>query len=424
MQHTSIPAQLPIRIPNLLLPHSSINPHFWACIACDQYTHAPQYWNALYSHIGEAPSTAKLIVPEAYLSTQKDEDFEKINKLSKTYLESGVLTSMSNTAVLVKRQTSAGIRTGIVMEIDLSQYRLDPTQDGRIFATEKVVPSRIETRVKARKHSILDLSHTLVLYNDAHGKITRMLEPATYSTPLYDVSLYGDGGNIKGYSLKPHIVANVFDSWYRESIQIGRATYFLVGDGNHSLVAAKNVWEERGASMNDPHRWALVELVNLFDEGLPILPIHRITTVSLGLSTIKDSFGMRVLKKIEHDKRISIRLVDTPTTYGESCLYLLLFGKCYQICIESMDIASMIEYVDSILLSELPSDFVVDFVHDATDVWKHAFSHPQLPQVICPSIEKSSLFWLKERGTLLPRKCFSLGQDRDKRYYFELRSLA
>ena len=55
-----------------------------------------------------------------------------------------------------------------------------------------------------------------------------------------------------------------------------------MGDGNHSLATAKAIREEKKQSLtpeektNHPARFALVELVNVHDEGLTFEPIHRV----------------------------------------------------------------------------------------------------------------------------------------------------
>ena len=55
-----------------------------------------------------------------------------------------------------------------------------------------------------------------------------------------------------------------------------------MGDGNHSLATAKTHWENLKQSLNEagkmghPARWALVELVNVHDDGLEFEPIHRV----------------------------------------------------------------------------------------------------------------------------------------------------
>jgi phosphoesterase RecJ-like protein len=51
----------------------------------------------------------------------------------------------------------------------------------------------------------------------------------------------------------------------------GEELLFLVGDGNHSLATAKACRDES----NPLSKYALVEIVNIYDEGLKFEPIHR-----------------------------------------------------------------------------------------------------------------------------------------------------
>jgi hypothetical protein len=55
-----------------------------------------------------------------------------------------------------------------------------------------------------------------------------------------------------------------------------------MGDGNHSFATAKAIWEEKKKTLspeqqlNDPARFALVEINNVHDEGIIFEPIHRV----------------------------------------------------------------------------------------------------------------------------------------------------
>ena len=55
-----------------------------------------------------------------------------------------------------------------------------------------------------------------------------------------------------------------------------------MGDGNHSLATAKAIREEKKQGLSEeekidcPARFALVELVNIHDDGLVFEPIHRV----------------------------------------------------------------------------------------------------------------------------------------------------
>ena len=57
---------------NILLPNTS-DMSAWACIACDQFTSEPEYWNQLAEKVKGKKTTLDLTLPEIYL----EDDAEK-----------------------------------------------------------------------------------------------------------------------------------------------------------------------------------------------------------------------------------------------------------------------------------------------------------------------------------------------------------
>ena len=51
----------------------------WACIACDQFTSEPEYWNRIEKKTENSLTTYELIFPECFLGQKDDERIEKIN---------------------------------------------------------------------------------------------------------------------------------------------------------------------------------------------------------------------------------------------------------------------------------------------------------------------------------------------------------
>jgi hypothetical protein len=61
--------------------------------------------------VGEAPSTLRLMLPEAYLDTKDTaEETEKINRTMKNYLENGVFKEVENSFVYVERDMTVGAK--------------------------------------------------------------------------------------------------------------------------------------------------------------------------------------------------------------------------------------------------------------------------------------------------------------------------
>lgn len=52
---------------DILLPNKDVDMEKWAVVACDQFTSEPEYWERVEKTVGDAPSTLRLILPEANL---------------------------------------------------------------------------------------------------------------------------------------------------------------------------------------------------------------------------------------------------------------------------------------------------------------------------------------------------------------------
>ena len=56
-----------VAAPKILLPKQGTDLSKWACIACDQFTSEPKYWEDVENTVGTAPSTLRMFLPEVYL---------------------------------------------------------------------------------------------------------------------------------------------------------------------------------------------------------------------------------------------------------------------------------------------------------------------------------------------------------------------
>ena len=77
---------------DILIPNN-VEMEKWAVIACDQYTSDPAYWQQVRQNAGEAPSTIHMILPEAELGSEKEEQTVKnINAAMEELKKKGSLT--------------------------------------------------------------------------------------------------------------------------------------------------------------------------------------------------------------------------------------------------------------------------------------------------------------------------------------------
>ena len=123
-----------------LLPRPDADWTAWACVACDQYTSEPEYWQRVNTLVGHQPSTLRLILPECDLPAPP-ERIDAIHAAMRDALK--VLhPGVTEGFVLLERTTSTGKRLGLVCCVDLEQYRYDGAKT-LIRPTEETVASRL-----------------------------------------------------------------------------------------------------------------------------------------------------------------------------------------------------------------------------------------------------------------------------------------
>ncbi|MBQ7652846.1 MAG: DUF1015 domain-containing protein [Clostridia bacterium] len=389
----------PVRSPKLLLPNENVDPSKWSVVACDQFTSEPEYWAELREFIGDSPSTLDLIYPEAYIGKS---DFESevdcICRKMKEYCEKGLFVSHDG-YVLCKRTMSNGkVRTGLIAEIDLEAY--DPFGSLQIRATEKTVRERLPLRMRIRRDAVMELPHILILLDDPDKKVIEVLSDKR-KAKLYSFPLNMNGGYLEGYALDTDDVDRAFASL--ESSREGRSSFYLaVGDGNHSLAAARECWlaikDKLGEEEKSTHpaRFALVEIVNLFEDSLSFEPIHRVVT-GVGEEFVKnfpsDDEGREITLFVRGEKK-AVKLKGTSPEI----------------------IARIQNYLDAYIASH--DGAKQDYIHGYENLLRVS---REGVGILMPAIEKETMFSYIEKNGVLTRKAFSMGEAVDKRYYYESR---
>ena len=283
-----------MKVPEILLP-ANVDLSKWSVIACDQYTQDLDYWKKAEACAAGSPSTLNLILPEVYLnSPDKSERIAKIRQTMKEYLGTTVFAPPFHGFIYIERKTAFGrMRKGLVAQIDLETYEWKPFSKANIRATEATIVDRIPPRKEIRKGAPLELPHIMLLVNDKEDILVGGAGTvAKKNAPLYDGQLMCNGGSITGWGLSSEselagVTEAVSQIAEKNRAADGSTFLFAVGDGNHSLATAKAVWDEYKAELvaggaGDaeleacPVRYALVEIVNIYDTGLTFEPIHRV----------------------------------------------------------------------------------------------------------------------------------------------------
>ena len=432
-----------IRVPEILLP-KKLDLASWSVIACDQYTQDLDYWKKAEANAGNNPSTLKLILPEVYLnSPDKPERIKKIRKTMKEYLASDVFAPVKKSFIYIERKTDFGrMRKGLVAQIDLETYEWKPFSNANIRATEATIVERIPPRMEIRRGASLELPHIMLLVNDKEKLLVEGAgQIAKKHSPLYDGQLMNNGGSITGWALESKeeldVVTKAVNKIAEQNAAPDGSTFlFAVGDGNHSLATAKAVWDEykvqlkeKGVSdeeiKENPVRYALVEIVNIYDEGLTFEPIHRvifdIDTEKL-ISYLCEKLSGKseeVESKDKLEKLVKASEADFGFAFVKEGKQKYVYLKTE---IKELAVARLQPEIDSFLKQEENQKAEIDYIHGTEEVLALG-TKANGTGILLPPIAKDSFFeTINGRGPL-PRKSFSMGEADEKRFYLECRQL-
>ena len=428
---------LGLRIPEILLP-KNIDLSTWSVIACDQYTQDKDYWKNVEEKAGNKPSTLNLILPEVYLgSPDKADRIKKIRQSMKEYLDTGVFADAKKCFIYLERKTAFGrTRKGLVAQIDLETYEWKPFSKANIRATEATIVERIPPRMEIRKGAPLELPHIMLLVNDKDDLLVGANKPTDGRAPIYDGDLMANGGHITGWALESKVdiegVEKALNLIAEKNASPDGSTFlFAVGDGNHSLATAKAVWDEykkeHPEDKDSPVRYALIEIVNIYDTGLTFEPIHRVI-FNIDNEALIKKLAEKLngnIKALDDADKVIKAVKDSWANFG--FFYLDSEGKQKNVLLETkikeLAVARLQPEIDA-FLKELPdqSKVEIDYIHGTDEVLKLGSKENSLG-ILLPPIAKDSFFeTINGRGPL-PRKSFSMGEADEKRFYLECRRL-
>ena len=400
----------------------------WAVVACDQFTSQPEYWQAVEETVGDAPSTLRLILPEAKLNEPDvDEHIAGINAAMQDYLDRGIFRTLADSLIYIERVQSDGkVRHGLIGMVDLDQYDFTPGSGALIRATEGTVLSRIPPRVRVRQDAPIELPHVMLLIDDPDRTV---IEPMTAQSgsmeKLYDFDLQQGGGHLTGWKLTEKQIYAAADALTalcsgeemekKYGMKGAAPLLFAVGDGNHSLATAKQCYENlkkvtpESEWANLPARYALVEVVNNHDDALQFEPIHRVL------------FG------VEPEAVLQAFLDFYPGAHegqgpGHTIAYTYAGHTGFVTVPEpkvQLAVGTLQAFIDEYLKTHGGE---VDYIH-GDDVTDQLGAKPGNIGFKLPAMGKEQLFKTVMADGVLPRKTFSMGHAQDKRYYVEARKI-
>ena len=429
--------EIALHVPTLLLPRADIPLETWAVIACDQYTSQPEYWQEVRRIVGPHPSSLHLVFPEVYLeSADRQEVIANINRRMEEYLTSGVLVEQRPGFMLVERNVGrASTRKGLIVALDLEQYDYRDGTQRLIRTTEGTDQSRLPPRIQVRQQASLETPHIMVLIDDPQRTV---IEPLLLKDleQAYDVELMLNGGRVRGWHVDDGALIDEVAAHIACLSRGEPPMTYAMGDGNHSFATARAVWEQLKAEaedqllvMNHPARYAIVELVNVHDQGLEFAPIHRavfgVEVADLlqeleahcqGLDFSRRTFANRDTWEAACREAATGAGHHIPYISGTAHGLLSIAKPGFQLEVASLQFF-LDRYLDTHPLASL------DYIHGEEALEKLAAT-PGSIGFFLPVMDKHDLFETIVIDGATPRKTFSLGEAEEKRYYLECRRLA
>jgi hypothetical protein len=442
-------ASLGVLLPRILIPAEGIDIGSWAVIACDQYTSEPDYWDKAARIAEGKPSTLHCVLPELYLKSEKaGEAITGIQKTMRRYLAGGILRSLPPGLILVDRSTPYhASRKGVVLALDMEHYDYARGSRSLIRPTEGTIVERLPPRIRIRRDAPIELPHIMVLIDDKRGEtLGRLFEIASGEKPVYEGELMMDSGCVSGRflpaekaesALAEALVALRKESGHPEIL-------FAMGDGNHSLAAAKAAWEEikpllsPGERQIHPARYALVEIVNLYDPGIEFHPIHRVlagVNPAEFFAFLEKKSGFSLKRTSTFAETESLCAAAWKTEDAEVFTAGVLAAGEPALLRFPKNGAALPTAAAQNLLEEFSArgsssgnrgnggnteNGKIDYIHGRDSFFSLCSEKTSLG-LFLPALQKSNLFPLVLRDGVLPRKAFSIGEAPEKRFYLEAR---
>lgn len=419
--------QKPFVAADILLPGADVSLERWAALACDQFTSQPDYWREAAAFTGSAPGALQITLPEVYLGQPDTPARIAAIHAAMREMRARVLTRAVRGFVYVERTTESGVRPGLVGAIDLECYSYAPGGGTAVRPSEATVTERIPPRLAVRRGASLETPHILMLADDGARRIVEpFAEKKASLEKLYDTPLMLGGGRVAGWAVTdPADIAAVeaavaalgtqaaFDEKYPAAA--GRAPLALaVGDGNHSLATAKAYWEEVKKALSPaqraahPARLCLAELVNIHCPALGFEPIHRVL-FGVTAGALRDAFAAWAAAQAARE--------------GAGQRFVFAGEGGGALTLESAPHPLAAGTLEAFLADWLPAHpgVRVDYIHGRDAV--AALAHGDTAGVLLPDFARGDLFLGVALGGVLPKKTFSMGHAREKRYYLECRAL-
>jgi uncharacterized protein (DUF1015 family) len=273
-----------------------------------------------------------------------DEAYEKANTTLQAWLSSGVLHRDARRALYPYAQTYTYAGRSFNRQGFICLVRLTPFGED-IIPHEKTYKGPIEDRMKLMRATGMQLSPIFGLFNDPRGKVTELLY-ANAGRPQ-------QSGTLDGVK---HNLWSVIDAELEiQIVDLMRDRKIYIADGHHRYTTALGYQHERIVANgnkplppNDPANWCMFVLVGMQEDGLLILPTHRLIgnigdfDLQIFKNAIKQHFDIEETN-LKPEQWDDIAQTDTSRAAHEFALYIGATRRLYRMRLKDVDVLKNLE---------------------------------------------------------------------------------
>jgi uncharacterized protein (DUF1015 family) len=201
-----------------------------------------------------------------------DDAYARAAVTLKSWLSAGILERDSKPAIHAYAQTYAHGGRNFHRRGLIALVKLSPFGEGHVFPHEKTYPDAIQDRLKLTQATGVQLSPIFGLFSDPRSQVTTALFKGQ-SKPQVTATLDGVQNDL--WSITDATTLNTI-------IDLLAARAIYIADGHHRYTMAlqyqKDMIENNGGRLppNHPANFCMFVLVAMQDDGLLILPTHRL----------------------------------------------------------------------------------------------------------------------------------------------------
>jgi uncharacterized protein (DUF1015 family) len=278
-------------------------------------------------------------------SVGPDAVYEEANITLQAWLSAGILVQDRRPAMYPYTQSYTYNGRTFHRRGFICLVKLEPFGTGHIVPHEKTYPGPIEDRLKLMHATGMQLSPIFGLFSDTRGEVNKLLYENAGRPEMQGVL---DGVQNKLWSV---IDAEVED----QVIGFMRARPIYIADGHHRYTTALHyqrlMEQENGGKLPPTHpaNWVMFVLVPMQDDGLLILPTHRILGglesfhIDTFTAAVRNAFDVKEtpLTPDHVDEFVNNVLPVQPAhTFG---LYDARAKKLYQLTLKNEDVLAPLE---------------------------------------------------------------------------------